>query len=440
MENIEQLDIIVIDDDPMSGELTKDLLTDEGWKVLLIDDSAKAIEEILKYKPRLVITDIMMPGINGMEICKRIKTHPELKKIKVIILSGKSYESEKQRAINLGADYFIGKPYDVKTFATTIKNIMEETRAKPTPPPPPIQTQKIDNLMINEEIPQDSLRLTAYGLRELPSELPVSSSNFGRQTLCFTIETQKDIIILDAGTGIYRAGEYIMNKNCYRNIWIFLTHFHLDNIIGLPYFKPFLDSNYTINIVGPNDPERSLKDVLKSSLYSSFSPIPSKPKAKINIFEVLEENYNLSEDIKLATMYSNHPTTTMIYFLNIKGLKIAYAPDSEIWEEATAFQDYNERLGKFTSGFDILLHDSTYDNIDYKEKNHKGHSSIEIVANFVKRNKIKIFIPVNLNAYYNDDRIKKMFLNASEILKGSSSQLLPMVEKESKEFKFPQQI
>jgi len=429
--NEEKIDIIIIDDDPMSGELTKDLLKDDGWKVLLVDDSMKAIEEIKKYRPKLVISDIMMPGINGMEICKRIKTNPEIKNTKVIILSGKSYESEKQRALMLGADHFIGKPYDVETFSKTIKKILEgENR---TPPPPPAMARKEQKELTNEntEIEQSSIRLSVYGLRGLGNKLPTTNSEFGRQTVSSMIEIRKSVLILDAGTGICDIGEYLVSKNYYKNIWIFITHFHLDNIMGLPYFKPFFNEGYIINIVGPNDPEKSLKEMIKNSLYSSFSPAPAAPKSKINIYEVLEENYSISDEIKMATMYSNHPTTTMIYLFSINGFKIAYAPDSEIWEESTAFQDYNERFGKFTSKFDLLIHDSYYDAEDYKEKNHKGHSSFDILCGFAKKNQIKNIIPVNLNPFYEDGRIINMIKSGQEKLKDDPTKIIVLKEKEN---------
>jgi len=245
------------------------------------------------------------------------------------------------------------------------------------------------------------------------------------------IEIRKSVLILDAGTGICDIGEYLVSKNYYKNIWIFITHFHLDNIMGLPYFKPFFNEGYIINIVGPNDPEKSLKEMIKNSLYSSFSPAPAAPKSKINIYEVLEENYSISDEIKMATMYSNHPTTTMIYLFSINGFKIAYAPDSEIWEESTAFQDYNERFGKFTSKFDLLIHDSYYDAEDYKEKNHKGHSSFDILCGFAKKNQIKNIIPVNLNPFYEDERIINMIKSGQEKLKDDPTKIIVLKEKEN---------
>jgi CheY-like chemotaxis protein/ribonuclease BN (tRNA processing enzyme) len=432
----ENFEIIIIDDDPMTGELTKEVLQDEGFNVLLIDDSMKAIENIKKFKPKLVICDIMMPGINGMEIYKRIKSDPEIKNMKFIILSGKSYESEKQKALNMGIDYFISKPYDPPKFIEIIKSILGNSK---TPPPPPSPTkpsieEPVVKMNLNEELDLSSIRVTAWGLRGLGEKLPNSQSIFGRQTVSFSIETKKDILILDAGSGIVELGEKIIKNQSYVNIWIFITHFHIDNTIGIGHFRPLFDPKYTINIVGPNDTEKSLKDFVKSSLFSSFSPKGIPPKAKINLYEVLEENYEISEDIKMATMYSNHPTTTMIYLFNIKGFKLAFAPDSEIWEEATAFQDYNERLGRFTQGFDLLIHDCYFNDNDYKTMHHKGHSSIEIVSLFSVKNKIKNLIPVNINPDYSDETIKEMIDKSLKIFEGTQSKLNFLKENDSQIF------
>lgn len=433
MEDI-QTDVVVIDDDPMAGELTKDLLVEEGWKVILVDDSTKALDVIKKTKPKLVISDIMMPGIDGMEICKRIKANPETKNIKVIILSGKSYEKEKQRALMLGAEYFITKPYNVESFSKLIREILEGQKTQSTfaPPPPPKKAENAHSFFEKSDLDDSTIRITIYGLRGLGTKLPETKSKYGRQTITVSIETNTDIFILDAGSGIYELGkELLTSKKFYENIWIFISHFHLDNIIGLPHFEPLLHPEFNINIVGANDPEKSLKDIIKSNLYSSFSPIQTTPKAKINLYEVKEENYELSKNVKIGTMYSNHPTTTIIYFFNIGGIKIAYAPDSEIWEEATALQDYNERLGKFAFGFDVFIHDCYYDQNDYLKNHHKGHSSINIVTKFAVRNKIKNLIPININPDYDDEKIDSMIEEAKKIIPQNSTILKMLCEKEN---------
>jgi len=433
-------DIIIVDDDPMVGELSRDLLTDAGWNVMLIQDSMQAISKIKEYMPKLVISDIMMPGITGMDICKQLKSDPQTKHIKVMIVSGKSYEVEKQRAFQFGADYFLQKPYNVETFSQTVKSILEGVEENVPPPSipikPNIEEEEKESLQ-GSDLSANQIRITIYGAKAMPALLPNSASKYGVQTMCASIETSKNIFIFDAGSGIINLGqEIVTQKRYYKEIWLFLTHFHLDNIIGLPHFEPIHDSKFTINIVGPNDPEKSLKEIIRSNFYSSFSPIKSAPKAKINLYEILEDNYELMEGLKLSTMYSNHPTTTMLYFMDFKGFKLAYASDSEIWGDATALQDYDERLGKFTNGFHFFIHDSYYDDKDYEKLAKRGHSNPIIVTEFAIKNGIQNYIMFNLNPEYSDERIEQMYNSAKSIVEKENSSLKIILPLEKQQFIF----
>ncbi|MEW5952031.1 MAG: response regulator [Elusimicrobia bacterium] len=433
MENPE---IIVVDDDPMVGQLSRDLLTDDGWKVLLIDDSRSAFAEIKRYMPKMVISDIMMPGITGLDICKLIKTDPETKKIKVIIVSGKSYEVEKQRAFQLGADYFLQKPYNVETFSKTVRSIMEGAAASQAPAPPSAPVKEEENILPNPVKP-DEIIMTVHGLRGLPCKLTETPSKYGRQTMCLSLETDKNIFIFDAGTGIVDLGKDIVaRKRYYKEIWLFMSHFHLDNAIGLPYFEPIHDPRFSIHIAGPNDPEKSLKEIIRSNFYSSFSPIRSAPKAKIDLYQVFEDSYEILPDFKITTMYANHPTSTLIYFADIRGLKIAYAPDSEIWGDATALQDYDERLAKFSSGSDVFIHDSYYNDSDYEKMAKRGHSSVSIAAEFAAKNEMKNFMLYNINPEYSDDQIDKMLEAAKSAVEKEKGNTQCLLAHEKKEYIF----
>jgi len=75
--------IIVVDDDPLVGDLSSYLLTEAGYDVQVVQDSTKAIEAIKSFKPVLAILDILMPGIDGLTLCRQIKTDPELKDMKI---------------------------------------------------------------------------------------------------------------------------------------------------------------------------------------------------------------------------------------------------------------------------------------------------------------------------------------------------------------------
>ncbi|PIS47366.1 MAG: hypothetical protein COT17_03805 [Elusimicrobia bacterium CG08_land_8_20_14_0_20_51_18] len=431
-------DIIIVDDDPMVGELSRDLLTDAGWNVMLVQDSLQAIEIIRQNMPRLVISDIMMPGITGMDICKHIKTDPDMKRIKVMIVSGKSYDVEKQRAFQLGADFFLQKPYNVETFSETVKSILEGVAQNSPPPAAPIraslETDDEKEPQLND-LAKDQLRLTIYGAKALPSVFPNSPSKYGRQTMCASLETHENIFIFDAGTGIVELGkEIVSKKRYYKDIWLFLSHFHLENIMGLPHFEPIHDPRFSIHIVGPNDPEKTLKEVVRSNFYSSFSPVRSAPKAKIDLYEILEDNYELMPGLKLSTMYSNHPTTTMLYFMEFNGFKVGYAPDSEIWGDATALQDYDERLGKFTNGFNVLIHDTYYNDEDYEKLAKKGHSGLTITTEFAIKNEIQNLVLFNLNPEYSDETLEGMAAKAASVIQKENAPLKSILAQERQQF------
>ncbi len=414
---METPDIVIVDDDPMVGELSRDLLTDIGYKVTLVQDSLEAIPTIKAQMPRLIVTDIMMPGISGMDICKSVKSDPALKHIKIIVVSGKSYEVEKQRAFQFGADFFLQKPYNVDTFSATVKSILEGSVANPAPPP---AAPMAPDIIREDEVPQASdldagqICVTVWGSRGLPAVLPNTASRYGRQTSCVSVETKEHLFIFDAGTGIVELGkEIVARKRYYKDIWVCLTHFHLDHILGLGRFAPLYDSNFAIHLIGANDPEKSLKEVAQATFYSSFSLTKQPPKAKIDIYEILEDNYELFSGVKLSSMYANHPTSTLIYVLDILGKKITFSPDSEIWGDATAFQDYDEKLGGFVRGSDLFMHDAAFTDKDYETRKHEGHSGLSNVVDFAaEKAQARDLVLFHAQPDYSDEQLDQMLADA----------------------------
>ncbi|MBU2575170.1 MAG: response regulator [Elusimicrobia bacterium] len=432
-------DIIVIDDDPMVGELSRDLLTDEGYNVMLVQDSMEAIPTIRTCRPKLIICDIMMPGLSGMDICKMLKSDPDLKNIKIIIVSGKSYQVEKQRAFQFGADFFLQKPYNVETFSQTVKSIMDGAGGDAPPPaaPPaftiiPEETAPIQT----SDLSEGQIRVTVWGARGLSSVIPNTASRYGRQTSCVSVETRTSLFIFDAGTGIVPLGREIMaKKTYYKDIWIFITHFHMDHIIGLGNFMPIDDPNTAIHVIGANDPEKSLKEMIQATFYSSFALTKRPPRAKVDIYEVLEDNYELQPGVKLSTMYANHPTSTMLYGLEILGKKIVYAPDSEIWGDATAFQDYDEKLAVFVKNADIFMHDAVHSDKDYDAYKKEGHSGLSIVVDFAaEKALVRDLVLFHLNPGYSDEQLDGMFTDAQARIQAKGFPLTCHMAMESKSF------
>lgn len=121
-----QTDIVLVEDDPLVGEVSRDILAGAGYSVQLVQDSREALQSIKAAQPRLVITDIMMPGITGLDICKMIKAEPSLSGTLVMVMSAKSFEVEKKRAAALGAVYFLTKPFTEKSLLVAVKELLRK--------------------------------------------------------------------------------------------------------------------------------------------------------------------------------------------------------------------------------------------------------------------------------------------------------------------------
>ncbi len=120
-------DIIVIDDNYEQANIIKLLVQEYGFKANFITDSHKAFEIIKKEKPRLIILDLMMPEVDGLRLCKMIKEDPETADTRIIIYSGKMYESDRRKALALGADLFLTKPTRSYILLDAIKNLLLPT-------------------------------------------------------------------------------------------------------------------------------------------------------------------------------------------------------------------------------------------------------------------------------------------------------------------------
>lgn len=117
-------DILVVDDNLEQANLIKLLIEQYGFNAQYITDSKEAFEKIKKEKPRLVILDLMMPEVDGLRICKMIKEDQKTAKTKIIIYSGKMYESDRRKAMALGADVFLTKPTRAYVLLDAIKNLL----------------------------------------------------------------------------------------------------------------------------------------------------------------------------------------------------------------------------------------------------------------------------------------------------------------------------
>lgn len=117
-------DILIVDDNKEFAGLIKLLLNENGYKAEYVTDSLAALKKIRKEKPAVVILDLIMPTMDGLRLCRKIKSHYDTVDTKVIIFTGKKYESDRRKALNLGADAFIVKPTRAHLLLGKIKELL----------------------------------------------------------------------------------------------------------------------------------------------------------------------------------------------------------------------------------------------------------------------------------------------------------------------------
>jgi two-component system alkaline phosphatase synthesis response regulator PhoP len=102
--------ILVIEDDPGSRRLTEFTLKRVGYEVLTAGNGLEGLNRIKRDKPDLVVLDVMLPGIDGYEIARRIRSAPETKKLPILMLSGKVRAEDKAVGMQVGANDYLSKP------------------------------------------------------------------------------------------------------------------------------------------------------------------------------------------------------------------------------------------------------------------------------------------------------------------------------------------
>ena len=119
--------IMVVDDEPDIRQLVKFNLEKEGFDVVSVADGESALEEVRNHYPDLIILDVMLPGIDGIEVCFKLKSDPAFKAIPIVMLSAKSDESDQLVGLKIGADDYLVKPFSPKVLVAKISAIIRRS-------------------------------------------------------------------------------------------------------------------------------------------------------------------------------------------------------------------------------------------------------------------------------------------------------------------------
>ena len=118
--------ILIVDDEPNIAIPLQFLMEQNGYSTLVAQSGEEALEMISKEKPDLVLLDIMLPGVDGFEVCEIIRLNPEWRNTRIIFLTAKGRDVDIAKGMVLGADEYITKPFSNQQIIDAVKKLLEK--------------------------------------------------------------------------------------------------------------------------------------------------------------------------------------------------------------------------------------------------------------------------------------------------------------------------
>lgn len=262
------------------------------------------------------------------------------------------------------------------------------------------------------------MKITIWGCRgSLPAPGP-EKSIYGGNTSCVQVTYKNTSLILDGGSGIQRLGASLDPE--IREANILLSHLHLDHIMGLGYFQPFYDPNFTINIWGPSGSNESLVTRLRHFFSPPFFPVRlNELPAKINIIEIDNSTFEIG-DFTITSEYLCHPGPTVGFRCTAGPSAFTFIPDHE-----PALGSYNFLDAAWCSGYnlardaDLLFHDGQYTDREYADRAGWGHCSMDDALLFGALAKVKKLVLFHHDPGRTDVQLLEIFQESIKNKKGS---------------------
>ena len=125
--------ILIVEDDPDIRELLRFNLEKAGYTLFLAEDGEKALTLARKHSPDIILLDLMLPGVDGLEVCRTLKKDPELQRIPVIMVTAKGEELDRVVGLELGADDYVVKPFSLREVVLRIRKILDRGERQTAP-------------------------------------------------------------------------------------------------------------------------------------------------------------------------------------------------------------------------------------------------------------------------------------------------------------------
>jgi phosphoribosyl 1,2-cyclic phosphodiesterase len=222
-------------------------------------------------------------------------------------------------------------------------------------------------------VSRGGLLVRFHGTRgSVPTPDP-ENARAGGNTSCISIAPPGGpAVLLDAGTGIRRAGRELPAELLHGELDIFLTHFHWDHVQGLPFFGPLHDRAARVRIHAPCQSNLCVGDILKGLMAPLYFPVPHDEFAAHITLHALEASpLALAGGIEIDSRRVQHPSNTHGYRIRRGSTTVAFVPDNELGADAAAAG----QLAEFVRGARLLIHDAMLTEGEYATRAGWGHST-----------------------------------------------------------------
>jgi phosphoribosyl 1,2-cyclic phosphodiesterase/ActR/RegA family two-component response regulator len=420
--------VLIIDDDADYRRLIGEVLQMEGWLALEAADGEAGLEMVSKERPDVVLCDLLMPRSNGFLVCRKIRGDFTLRHTKIIVTSGRDYDSDRLAAREAGADDYLTKPIKPYDLLALIARLTDETTiftqqsvARPIEPPQPA-------------------RLTFWGVRgSIPSPGP-STVRYGGNTTCVEVRAHNEIIILDGGTGLRPLGRELLAefKDQPLDLTLLLSHTHWDHIQGLPFFTPIYQPRCQLRILGFEGARRGLVNVLTGQMESPYFPVPfGELPGNIEVDELKDLEFPVG-NLRVQAWFANHPGICVGYRINTSDGAIVFFPDNEPHcrydadgaahpTRKDASLEYarsqEAKMIEFIRGADVVILDAQYDRTEYERHVGWGHGCVDDVVTLAIKAEVKQLFLFHHDPDHDDAKLDQMLAQARQIVARQQSPL-----------------
>lgn len=274
------------------------------------------------------------------------------------------------------------------------------------------------------------MQIKVWGCRGSIPSPGKESIKYGGESTCLEILTNsKQRIIIDAGSGIRKLGQVILNDKTNTHITLILTHAHWDHLMGFPFFMPAYFSKYSITLCGGPIPQNTLLNFLKHQMEAPFFPVEFQVlKANIKSGCHCDEGFcdhllpKGESSIVCHSIPLNHPNGGFGFKFFSNDKSFVFLTDTEIRHKHASGLSRKEYLD-FCKGVDLLFHDAQYTEEEYKKTISWGHSTYQDAVDFAIEAGVKSLGLCHHDPDRSDDDIDKQLNTIQNYILKSGSHL-----------------